>query len=142
MERQYRSKMDAWIVLVLLGSALVCLWAGGVLLIESEGDKLVIALLIAAVGAGLPLWMLLDTVYVIDQDMIRVHNGPFRWKVPLANIQSVKRERTILAGPALSMDRIVIQYGRWKMLIISPRDPETFIAELENRRASLSPSVS
>lgn len=60
-------------------------------------------------------------------------NGPFRWRVAYRDIRSVTRRREFMAGPALSMDRLVIDDGPMRWLIISPRDPEAFQQALQQR---------
>lgn len=42
-----------------------------------------------------------------------------------------------LASPALSLDRLKIEYGQGHWIMISPRDREGFLRELESRRSAL-----
>jgi hypothetical protein len=52
--------------------------------------------------------------------------------VPLAKIRSVKPSWSLLAAPALSLRRVKITFDHGSCLI-SPRDREGFIADLEAR---------
>jgi hypothetical protein len=46
-------------------------------------------------------------------------------------------ERGALSSPALSLDRLRVEYGRSQWLMISPADKERFLRELNARRAAL-----
>ena len=75
----FRSKVDAWLGAVLMGSAALSLAVAFVLLPGSVW----LAIAIAVAGAVLPLWILVDTQYVIDERRLLIRSGPFRWRIPL-----------------------------------------------------------
>jgi hypothetical protein len=129
----FSSKVDAWLAVILIGAAV--LTAGAVVSVGIGGSwlsGLAISpmLLLTAV---LPLWLVRSTYYVLDQTELRIHSGPFRWRVRLKDIRSVTRTRNPLSGPALSLDRLRIDYDRGKSIMISPADRDGFSAELERR---------
>ena len=72
-------------------------------------------------------------MYSVD-DQLFVRCGPFRWTVAVASIESVKRTRNAMSGPALSLDRVQIRYGRFRSILISPDQRDQFLVDLENRR--------
>jgi hypothetical protein len=41
-----------------------------------------------------------------------------------------------LTSPAFSLDRLRIEYGRGRWIMISPRDKDGFLRELEVRRSA------
>ena len=136
----YNSKKDTWLMIVMYGAATAAL-AGCVTLASSglPGD-LVSAAFLFIVGVVLPLWLIRATFYVLDDQRLAIRCGPFRWSIPLAKIRSVKRTRSMLSGPALSLDRVQIRYGRFGMfgfVLISPERRDRFLADLENRRSRL-----
>ncbi len=131
--RSMRSATDGWIALVLGISALVCSWAAGTLLLTSSIMAWLAGIGTLLLGTVLPIWMLLHTVYRLENDHLLAESGPFRWRVAYRDIRSITRRRESMAGPALSMDRLVIDYGPMRNLIISPRDPEAFQQALEQR---------
>jgi len=131
--RDMKSAVDTWVAVVLVGSALVALWATGVLILDGDLISWMIAVPVALLGTILPLWMLLHTVYRLDDDHLVARSGPFRWRVPYADIRTVSRKKEWMSGPALSMDRLVIDYGPMRWLIISPHDPEAFRSALLER---------
>lgn len=128
-----KSAIDPWVAAVLWASAIVSLVGGVVIGLAGGLAAWLVAGSIMLLGAGLPLWMLFRTLYQLGEDELIAISGPLRWRVPYHRIRRVNRERTLIAGPALSMDRLVVDYGPMQALIISPRDPEVFIQALEAR---------
>lgn len=128
--RTYDSRIDAWAVLPLVG-LLVAVSAGIITSVPYlnpvTGPVLVV---LASVAVGLPLWTLLGTWYRIDDDWLHVRSGPFRWCIALREIRSVEPTRSARSGPALSLDRLRIRYGRNRTLLISPREKEAFLRHL------------
>jgi hypothetical protein len=62
-----------------------------------------------------------------------VRSGQLRWRVPLAAIQAVHPTRSPLSAPALSLDRLRVEYrvnGRQKQIVISPADRAGFYDSL------------
>lgn len=74
----------------------------------------------------LPIWILLSTRYIVDSDTLKVRAGPFFWNLPVSDIHSLSPTRSPLSSPALSLDRIQINYGAGKRLIVSPDDRRGF----------------
>jgi hypothetical protein len=138
MSRYFPSKVDWWYYLVIGGLvAAIGFSAYAVLVIEpQEASRVLPGLgLTALLGLGLPLWLLFSTGYTLEPTVLRVRSGPFSWKVPLADIRSVRPTRNPLSGPALSLDRLKIEHaGGW--LMISPADKEGFLRELESMGAA------
>jgi hypothetical protein len=131
---QTKSRIDGWVAVVLVATIVVCLWAGVSIIAGGSITELLLGMAVLAGGALLPGWMLWRTDYKLDTDALVARSGPFRWRVAYADIRKATRKRCLLSGPALSMDRIVIDYGPWRQLVISPRDPEHFLVELQSRR--------
>ena len=79
------------------------------------------------------LWVLFSTRYTIDAVSLVVQSGPFRWTVPLKDIRAVRAVNDLRSGPALSLDRLRIEYADARPLLISPRERERFLADLAAR---------
>ncbi|MCL4409459.1 MAG: PH domain-containing protein [Gammaproteobacteria bacterium] len=133
MERVYTSKIDTWLALVLV--AIVCVFFIVFVSVLMSGKISAILLAIPAllVGAGFPLWLMKSTNYTLSDTMLLVRSGPFKWQVPVNQINSVTPTLNPLSSPALSLDRLQINYGRWGSIMISPKDKEAFIQDLEKR---------
>lgn len=59
--------------------------------------------------------------------------GPFRTRIALDQVRSVKPSRSLASAPALSLDRLAIAYGRFGTVLISPRNKAGFIAALRQQ---------
>ena len=136
MSTVYKSKIDTWLLVVLalsvaisLGASVLIIWCTPVV----AWWTLPINLLL---GVGLPLWLLTSTRYILESVRLTIHSGPFTWQVLLADITKVYATRNPLSSPALSLDRICLEYGAGKSIMISPADKEHFIQDLEQRRAA------
>ncbi len=140
--RVYPSKVDPWLVIVLtlsLGAAL----AGAVLAgLEAGPMRVAQAIAIMTAVIGLVVWVLLQTDYTLDGRELVIRSGPFRWRIPVGDITGIEtpEQQGILlrarSGPALSLDRITIRYGKGRRITISPADRKTFLADLKARQAA------
>lgn len=129
----FRSKVDAWLGAVMIGSAVLSSAVALVLLVQGVPGGVLLAVAIAVTGAILPLCILVDTQYVLDDRILLIRSGPFRWRIPLNEIKSIKPTRNPLSSPALSLDRLRIVYGKNRSCMVSPSDREGFIREIERR---------
>jgi hypothetical protein len=132
----YESKLDWWLGAILAFA--ICFSAGySVYMMAMGGPRFWwLALVTTAVGSGLPLWILLTTRYTIDGEMLFVKSGPITWRVPIAEITDIRPTRNPLSSPALSIDRLRIEYSGCRSIMISPREKEHFLAEIERLRTA------
>ncbi|HEX7081685.1 MAG TPA: PH domain-containing protein [Gammaproteobacteria bacterium] len=136
-ELVFRSKVDAWLKVVFVGTAVTAV-TGVVVAAVFAGPLAFVAIPLLIVPVGLPVWMLRATYYTLTDSYLAVRCGPFGWRVPLHQVRSVTPTRNPLSSPALSFDRLRIDYGRGSSIMISPQDKELFVRELNARRASKS----
>lgn len=133
MKKVYASKIDTWLALVIVSIVIACF----IVFISVASSGSIVAILVSApaliFGAGLPLWLMKSTVYTLTDETLFVKSGPFKWQVPVNQINSVTPTSNPLSSPALSLDRLRIEYGRWGSIMISPKDKEAFIQDLEAR---------
>src|ERR1700761_1329730 len=132
MQRSYRSKVDGKIAL-LTGLAVVVLVAAGATVPDRNHDTAVVLHVVSLFCLALCIWTLLGTYYVIDATTLTVRSGPFHWSVSLREIRSVQPTRDTRSGPALSFDRLRIEFGAGRILLVSPREKEAFLAGLARR---------
>ena len=130
----HSSKVDTWLILVAALAAGASVGVAVALLREGGVPVVVMVPVMVVLGAGLPLWTLFGTRYELTPGRLRIRCGPFRWTVPLNEIRAVTPTRNPLSSPALSLDRLRIDYGRGSSVMISPRDQARFLAELERLR--------
>lgn len=131
---RYRSKVDTWLLIALVVPAIGCI---GVVVMVGVKQSLLGALVLSPLlllGAALPLWLLRSTHYTIDGHDLYVRSGPFRWTVPVHQIHQIAPTRDPLSSPALSLDRIRIDYAQDRSIMISPEDRQQFLAHLDEVR--------
>ena len=117
---RFASKIDLWLALVLGGATAATLWGLRQVLAEPDAFAVGVAFVVAALGVGLLLWLL-------------VRCGPFRTRIALDQIRSVKPSRSLASAPALSLDRLAVAYGRVGSVLISPKDKAGLIAALRQQ---------
>src|SRR5688572_4201472 len=134
----FRSERDGWLV-ILLWSAVV-LMALGIVPVLAAGITVATLLPLVALPAGiaLSLAVLYGTYYRLGATVLSVRSGPFRWTIPLDQIQSVVPSNDPTASPACSLDRLAIGYsGNVEPLLISPENREAFLETLIRRCPAL-----
>lgn len=132
MQRTYRSRVDGKIALV-TGLAVVVLVVAGATFPDRNHETAVALHAVSLFCLALCVWTLLGTYYAIDATSLVVRSGPFYWNVPLRDIRSVRPTRETRSGPALSFDRLRIEYGAGRVLLVSPREKDEFLADLARR---------
>ena len=130
----YASRIDAWLPIALAAS-IVAAAAGTWRAAAERGSAMWLVIgPVLLLALALPAWLFADTSYTITATELLVRSGPFRWRIALRDITRVESTRSVLSAPALSLDRLRIDYGRGSAILVSPRDRAGFVAELEQRR--------
>ena len=137
----HTSKVDTWLILVAALAAGASVGVAVALLREGGVPVVVLVPVVVVLGAGLPLWTLFGTRYELTPGRLRIRCGPFRWTVPLNEIRAVTPTRNPLSSPALSLDRLRIDYGRGSSVMISPRDQARFLEDMGRYRSAASLSA-
>ena len=129
-QMEFKTAVDGWYYVLVTVVALVV--AALVLPVAHDRSPQGISLLVVSVvlAAGLPLWIMRTTRYVVTQDHLRIRLGLFSWIIPLNEITSVRRLRKLLPGPAFSSDTLEIRYGRASSIVVSPCERDRFMAAL------------
>ncbi len=87
-----------------------------------------IGLLINTVVLLFTLHLFLNTYYVIDGEFLIVKSGMmFNKKVDINSVKNIKETKTIISAPALSFDRLEVNWGKYTGVVISPKDKKRFI---------------
>lgn len=130
MNRVYRSKVDTWLGIVLGGVPLASLYAARQLVHAPVPGRWLLAVPILLLGVCLPLSILFFTTYRIKGDLLMIRSGIFTWNIPIRAISKVEATRDPLSSPALSFDRIRIEYGPAKSVAVSPFRKDDFLRDL------------
>lgn len=89
---------------------------------------MLLLLLVATIGLLWPCY------YQLNQDHLLVRCGVLiRLRIPYQQIRQVAKSRSVVAAPALSMNRLAIDYGRMDQVLISPKDQAGFCAALQQQ---------
>lgn len=134
MTTVYRSKIDVWLIAVLGITIVASLFASFAILSSETPVAFAIATFTAIIGIELPLWLLLSTHYTLGDDRLTVQSGPFKWRIPVADITDITQSSNPISSPALSLDRLRIDYSRGSSLMISPHNKSEFLRDIEAAR--------
>ncbi|HLR73686.1 MAG TPA: PH domain-containing protein [Virgibacillus sp.] len=93
-------------------------------------EQNIVVYIVGILNNALLLWLWFGTSYRIDDEALIVRSGPFKSTIDIKTIKKLKDTKTLLAGPALSLDRIEIQYKTYDTVIVSPKDKIEFIETL------------
>lgn len=78
------------------------------------------------------LHMFLTTLYTIDNTKLKIKSGFFSYKpIDISEIKRITKTNNIISYPAPSFDRIEIQYGKFKSIILSPKEKLNFCKALK-----------
>ena len=101
-----------------------------------ESKPLPFALLVAIYG--FIMHMFYNTHYTIQENMLYIQSGFIKYRaIDITTIKSVEPSRNPLSSPAPSFDRIKVGYGKWSMILLSPKDKQVFTEAL----ASINPEI-
>jgi hypothetical protein len=117
--RIYKSKIDWWLVLVILG-------VFGYPIIDGIlSEEYLVSLLFSVVL--LVFYFLSKTIqYKIEDENLVI----WKTKINIQSIRKIYKTRNPLSSPAMSLDRIAIVYNKFDEVLISPKEREEFITEL------------
>lgn len=123
--KTYRTKIDAWLVILILAMFSYPLVEG---IIEKEWWLSGVMLLPIA----FVVYLMFSIRYNINGDVLEIKSGFIRTtKIAIADITSVEKNNNGISAPAMSLKRLEIWYGgKHDSVVISPVDREAFVKEL------------
>jgi hypothetical protein len=136
--RVFPSRIDGALALVALAPLL-----GGLVIVGTLASRLPVFPgrgFVVAVPLGaltLVVWVLLTTRYTLEAGCLGVRSGPFSWVIALKDIRAISRTRDPHTAPALSLQRLRIEYGAGRSIMVSPAEEAQFLAELRARGVGL-----
>lgn len=139
-KRWFPAKRDAWLVALLWAAEGMMLWSIRTILGNPDSAPWLKVLSVAWIAAVsvLVFWLLYGTRYGILGGVLVVRCGPFRWRIPLSGVDSVRPTRNPLSSPAPSLDRLAVRYdGGRRTILISPEDKGGFLRALVTRAPHL-----
>ncbi len=133
----FRSAVDPWVYALVVSLPILLLRAVVPQLTEANSTIVILSVAILSPIIIIPAWLLMATYYRVDSAMLRIQAGPFSWSVPLEQIRSVTASRSLISSPALSMNRLKIEYGRARSILVSPKNKVAFIEAIGHQPADV-----
>ncbi len=123
MRKKFRSKIDLWLIVVFAAMPILPFYD-----MAADGDILTSSVLLVA--CVLPIVLLFPCYYLIEGDTLLVKSGILvKGKININSITAVSKSRNWLSSPALSRDRLKVEY-KGDFVLISPKDKAGFVAAL------------
>lgn len=128
----YRSKVDWWIGLLLCVPPVAAVATNVSLLMGEKHEGWLVGAVVAVVVFGIYVGLVFPMRYGLGNGQLIIRSGLLRQKLALSDIVEVHRTHNPLSSPALSLDRLRIQYGQgfFKGVMISPADRQQFLDEI------------
>jgi hypothetical protein len=137
---RFESKRDTWLILLLRVLPIVVLAViAGVWYTSHHSleGPIIGAVLIIVVELFFIETLLRSTYYTVEGGTLTIRSSFITWRVPIAKIHSITATRSALSSPALSLDRLRVEYGG-KAIMVSPLDKRAFIDALR----AVNPAIS
>jgi len=135
--RKFKSEKDAFLGAIIWGTIFLCIGMTVLMVnaINRNGLLLTILILIPIVASLLLLvsvWF--NTNYTIENTSLYCKGGPFHRRLDINKITKIVKGKNLWVGfkPALARKGLIIKYGKWNDIYISPKDKDTFIAQLKH----------
>lgn len=139
MVKTYKSAVDLWLAVLLIGAPLAILFTGvsiafGLHLLqwhENIGHAAGILLVLAGLGLGtLFATFSLPCRYILGEAELIIQCGILKWIIPYRDIRRLELSCSLWSAPALSLNRVKIVLDDGFQLI-SPKNRQKFIADLQ-----------
>lgn len=134
--KQHRSRVDfLFALMMLVGVFLVDLAAMGTSMVFhlAAPQAIFMGLIGVLTLPALVLLFLLPMRYTLTSDELVMRSGLLRWHIPLSAIMTAKTTRSLRPAPALSYQRLRVDYqkgNRSRSIDLSPRDRNRFLSDL------------
>lgn len=125
----YKSEITWWVwlpVLAAIGAANV---AALVAVFDTMSPSVWVDVVMVALLDWMIIDMLLNTRYVIEGHFLKVRCSLFGGRYDLNKLTGVVPTHTWLSAPALSLDRLMLTFGR-QSVVISPSDRDSFLDQI------------
>jgi len=127
----FPSKRDGWLFIINIVVVLTCF---SPLLAQSD----YFVLLFTVPLAILLIWCWFTTGYEVTNREIIIRSGPFKSKIDIQKMRSIRPTKNLLSAFALSIDRLEITYDpHYKIALVSPKDKETFTKFLKEQNPAI-----
>ncbi|ENX10426.1 PH domain-containing protein [Acinetobacter courvalinii] len=133
----FRSKIDWWFwgaIIATTGLLLQFLWT---MYIKGTIQQYPEHAVIYFFTIALLWWPILNTRYIVTEQHLVIRSMLFKWQINRSDITKVSESHNFISSPALSLDRLRIDYqknGVISHILISPKDKDVFCQALRQGR--------
>ena len=137
---KFISRKDTLFSIIILGS--VVFLSGfsilGVVFGWIENTDFWILIPFAAITA-LFLWIYFGTHYIVTETELIYRSGPLRGRIQIDQIREIVKGKTLYAGikPATASKGLIVRFGKYDEIYISPDSNESFITEILERNSQV-----
>ena len=130
---KFASRKDWWMGIFLWGANLFFAWAAyNAFLQESWINFVIIIIFILFI---LSIWF--GTFYIIDDRYLTIRYGPYKAKIDIQDIQFIEYTTNPFISTSLSRYKININYRKYDLATVSPKDREAFIRILQQKNNNI-----
>ena len=104
----FKSAVDLWLLVIAALVVIISLGVSVRLVLQRSPAGYLRVIGVLAVGIGLPLWFLYTTQYLVEDEVLKIQSGPFKWTIPITSISQVVETSNPRSSPALSLRRLNI----------------------------------
>lgn len=122
MKQVYRSKIDIWLLILILAA-----WGIPLFIVWYEFSVVKFSVVLFMLVFTLAL--LFSIKYTIEGKTLRVDYSFYSECINIDEITEIVNTHTFLSAPAASLDRIEITYGK-NCVVLSPKDKQKFVKQL------------
>ena len=131
---RYNSKIDTWLV-VLVGLTFGAALIRGVLAIRIDPSYGIMVLGTLGLALLIAFAFAYPCRYTLTEDHLLIQSGAIRMRINYADITDISKSSSILSAPALSLQRVRIDFAERHQLV-SPMQRDRFMDELRQRVAA------
>jgi hypothetical protein len=129
----YRSKVDWWAGLILVGMPAMTLAVSVIMALDGNTSGMLVGLGSVLFVLCLYIGVIFPMRYGLNDTHLVVRFGLCHPRIPLAEIKEVTPTRNPLSSPALSLDRLWVQCGTGDAVMISPAERNRFLDDLAEK---------
>ena len=99
----------------------------------------VISIIITSLVLCLLLWIFFGTSYKLTSTTLNYKSGPIKGNVPIVEIHQIIKGKTLWVGlkAATACKGLIIKYGKYNELYISPETNDSFIKEILTHKSTI-----
>jgi len=131
----FPSKKDGWLFCL---NALVVIACFAPLMADSDYFVLIFTIPLAV----FLIWSWFTTGYEVTEKDLFIRSGPFKTKIEIEKIRSIRPTKNPLSAYALSVDRLEIVFDPdYQLALVSPKDKERFAKLLKEQNPHIRDST-